>query len=61
MSSYHIHRLVLNGVTANEIIFALKMSSRESQSSDSLVKLHIFQIKRSLALDQKRHHGREHS
>ena len=25
----------------------------------SLVKLHIFQIKRSLTLDQKRYHGRE--
>ena len=23
--------------------------------------VHIFQIKRSLTLDQKRHHGREHS
>ena len=29
--------------------------------TDSLVKLHIFQIKRSLTLDRKWHHGREHS
>ena len=28
---------------------------------DSLVKLYIFQINRSLTLDQKRHYGREHS
>ena len=27
----------------------------------SLVKLHIFQIKKSLMYDLKKHHGREHS
>ena len=29
--------------------------------ADSLVKLHIFQIKNSLTHDLKKHHGREHS
>ena len=28
---------------------------------NSLVKLYIFQIKKSLTHDQKKHHGREHS
>ena len=32
----------------------------QNSSSSSLVKLYIFQIKRSLTLDQKRHHGKEH-
>ena len=38
-------------------------SSKQSMTSSagSLVKLHIFQIKRSLTLDEKWHHGREHS
>ena len=32
-----------------------------NEGFDSLVKLHIFQIKKSLTHDQKKHHGREHS
>ena len=39
-----------------------KLQNKSSNPTlDSLVKLHIFQIKRSLTLDKKRHREREHS
>ena len=38
----------------------LSASSLEINTLFSLVKLHFFQNKRSLTLDQKWHHGREH-
>ena len=41
-----------------QLKFALQL---DEYDTISLVKLEIFQIKRSLTLDQKWYHGREHS
>ena len=45
----------------NRLVYTKSRLHLSIFSNGSLVKLHIFQIKRSLTLDQKSHHGREHS
>ena len=48
----------LKGDTPNSQRLVLEVATWKHYS---LVKLHIFQIKKSLTHDQKEHHGREHS